>query len=354
MSAFIKYLIPILLITQFGCGNKNQEEKVIADQNFGEHKSTHESEWEDHSEKNIKEDNTSNYKLEFREAAVITEKSAGTFLNPKFTRNGKYLLFTNDNYGQIWLYDIIKKNLKKIIEMPQCGFRYQIAENNNEIYFRNKGVIGDRKDQVYSIYRYSISKDKIETIYNSDDRISQLLLNGNSIYFLENKKPTNLNLLNKSLSAKFDFPYFFVQNDLLVRASETVDTIKYSNKDYRFISCEYSKDREVVFVLTATNGILILDLSGKILKQYEKATYISKLYKSNLILFTEGKDDGMKIISSNLKFGFLNSFNKISAPRDFNNKIFNPDWSPVNNKLAYSSDNGMINILSFNLEKSTQ
>lgn len=354
MSAFIKYLILILLITLLGCGNNNQEEKVIADQNYGEHKSTHESEWEEHSDQNEKSFNSSNYKVEIKDIAVLTEKSSGSYLNPKFSQNGKYLLFTNDNYGQIWLYDIIKKNLKKIIEMPQCGFRYQIAENNNEIYFRNKGVVGDRKDQVYSIYRYTISKDKIETIYNSDNRISQLLLKGNSIYFLENKKPTNLNLLNKNLSAKFDFPYFFVQNDLLIRASETLDTIKYSVKDYIFISCEYSKDKEVVFVLTASNGILVLDMSGKILKQFENATYVSKLYKSNLILYTEGKDDGIKIISSNLKFGFLNSFNKISAPRDFNNKIFNPDWSPVNNKLAYSSDNGMINILSFNLEKLTQ
>jgi hypothetical protein len=238
--------------------------------------------------------------------------------------------------------------------MPQCGFRFQIAENNDEIYFRNKGTLKDQKKQVYSIYKYLISQDKIEPVYNSEDRISQLLLKGNSIYFLENKEPIFLNLLNKSLMKKFDFPYFFVQNDLLMRASKTLDTIKYSGKDYRFISREYSKDKEAVFVLTANDGILILNLDGEILNHYKTAVGISKLYKSNLVVFTEEKDDGMKIISSKIKFGFLNSDNKISIFKDFNNQIFNPDWSPVNNKIAYSSDNGTINILSFNIEKLTQ
>ena len=163
-----------------------------------------------------------------------------------------------------------------------------------------------------------------------------------------------MNLKTKSLVTKFDFPYFYVQNDLLIRAAKSQDTINYHGKDYRFISCEYSKDREAVFVLTANNGTFIINLGGEIIRQFKTAAVISKFYKSNLIVFTEKKDDGMQILSSNLKFGFLNSENKINIPSNFTSHIFNPDWSPIDNKLAYSSDNGAINILSFNIEKLTQ
>ena len=341
------------MLALFGCGNKTQDEKVTSDQNLEEHKSTHESDWEEYSDKTVNNIESANYKVVFNEVKEITEKSAGSFINPKFTNNGKYLIFTNENYGQIWVYEVFKKTLKKVVEMPQCGFRFQLAENNNDIYFRNKAAKGKQKEQVYSIFKYSISKDETELVYNTDTRISQLLLKGNSLYFLENKQPNVLNLKTKSLVTKFDFPYFYVQNDLLIRAAKSQDTIKYSNKDYRFISCEYSKDRDAVFVLTANRGTIIINLSGEIIRQFKTAAVISKLYKSNLIVFTEKKDDGMRILSSNLKFGFFNSNNKINIPSNFNSQIFNPDWSPIDNKLAYTSDNGIINILSFNIEKIT-
>lgn len=344
----------VLLVFIAGCGKKSEDSKNTIDQNFSEHKSAHESDWEKYSDRTTDNAVNGNYQIFIEENINITDKNIGSFKNPKFTNDGKKIIFTNENYSQIWLYDLSEKKMNKIVEMPQCGFRFQIAENNDEIYFRNKEILKDRKKQGYSIYKYSISKDNIELVYNSEYRISQLFLEGSSIYFLENKEPTNLNLLNKNLSAKFDFPYFFVQNDLLVRVSETLDTIKYSGKDYRFISCKYSKDKEAVFVLTANNGILILNLSGEIINQYKNASSISKLYQSNLVVFTEEKDDGMKILSSNLKFGFLNSNNKVRLSTDFNKQTFNPDWSPIDNKLAYSSDNGIINILSFKIEKQTQ
>ena len=354
MKSIKKYLFFFAIITLLGCSERGKDEKVISDQNFGEQKSTHESEWEEHSNQDNNDVESANYEIVIKESKTITEKSASSFINPKFTNNGKYLVFTNENYGQIWVYEVFKKTLRKVVELPQCGFRYQIAGNNEEIFYRNKAAKGNEKEQIYSIFKYSISKDNTELVYDTESRISQPLLVGNSLYFLENKQPKALNLENKSLDTKFDFPYFYVQNDLLIRAAATQDTLKYAKKDYRFISCEYSKDREVVFVLTANNGTLILNLNGEIINQYKNAVVINKLYKSNLIVFTEEKDDGMKILSSNLKFGFLNSANKISLPTDFSSKIFNPDWSPIDNKLTYSSDNGMINILSFNIEKLTQ
>jgi len=53
-----------------------------------------------------------------------------------------------------------------------------------------------------------------------------------------------------------------------------------------------------------------------------------------------------------MKIGFIDS--AINIDFDFNNNeklIFTPDWSPKDNKIAYTTDNGIIMILSFNIEK---
>ena len=61
--------------------------------------------------------------------------------------------------------------------MPQCGFRFQLAENNNEIYFRNKGPKENEKSKSTQYLKLlNISKDETELVYNTDSRISQLLL----------------------------------------------------------------------------------------------------------------------------------------------------------------------------------
>ena len=53
MKTLKNYLILFALLALLGCGNKTQDEKVTSDQSFGEQKSTHESEWEQHSDQNV-------------------------------------------------------------------------------------------------------------------------------------------------------------------------------------------------------------------------------------------------------------------------------------------------------------
>lgn len=347
-----KYLILLMLAFIISCTNKEEKESVNTDSNIGDRISTHESDWEKYSKEAEDKFSSENYKLGVEDLKEITDKSLGSFTNPKFSFDGKFIVFTNQNYSQIWMFNFESSILKKIVDLPQCGYRFQISSTNDEIYFRNKADKGKQRGGVYTILRYLISQDKIDVVYNSDSRISSLSYLNNTLFFLERDQPKQYDLENNKISENFNKPFFFVENNYLIKMQGVKDTISFANKNFKFINCEYSKDGELLFCLTANNGILAIDFDAKIINQYDAAQNISKLYKSNLVAYTEEKDDGLKVTSSNMKIGFIGS--AINIDFDFNNNeklIFTPDWSPTDNKIAYTTDNGIIMILSFNIEK---
>lgn len=337
-------LLTVILLL-FGCGNQNREE-----QNVSEQKSAHQEHAEDYSDKSGNKKSGDIYKIAINNIKSLTEASLGSFDHPQFTINGKYLVFTTNNFSQLWLYSFVDETVEKIVELPQCGVSFQIAYNSDDIYFRDRAIKGKKRGGVFSILKYSISEKKIDVVYNSENRISRPIYNNGHLYFLENEVPKSINIITNKVAPKFSETFFYVENNNLIKMGIDKDTISYSNKNFKFISCEYSKDGECIFALSANEGVVALDLNGKPINVLSKAITVSKLYKSNLLVYAEEVDDGQKILSSNLHIGFMDSSKSIKLDNENNEIRINPDWSPTDNKIAYATDNGIIKIISFNIE----
>jgi hypothetical protein len=331
-----KMIFIVWLIFILGCNqNKNSED---SSNNSSEHVSTHQQEL-------LKYSAINNFNFNIIEDKILVDTTIGKFANPNFSTDGTKLFFTSENYNEIWVYNFKEGTLNKIVSLPQCGYNYQITDDGSDIYFRNKVTDGKKS---YSILNYSLSTKKIEVIYTSEKRISPPLLINKQLYILDDGIPQNINLVNNLITGNFSSSFLFVEDNKLAKCNSTkMDTIKLPSNIIP-VSCNYSKDRENIFVQTNI-GILICDKNGIPINIINGANFASKLFKSNLLVFTKEVDEHNKILSSKMFIGFLNNDKIFEILQNDNSKKYYPDWSPTDNKIAYISENGSINILSFNI-----
>ncbi|MCB9250348.1 MAG: hypothetical protein H6613_18250 [Ignavibacteriales bacterium] len=333
-----KLFLLITMITLISCSqNKNNEEQIKHDGD----KSIQQQESEKHNF------DSADLKFEVLENKTLVDGKLGHFQLPQFSADGKRLFFTNINYGEIWMWDFTNETLEKIVSLPQCGINFQISENGNTLYFRNKVTKGKKS---FSIMSYTIDTKSVDVIYTSERRISTPILLNSSIYILEDDKPININLADNLTSEKFPQPFLFASNDKLIKVSNKIDTLSIPNNE-KAISVKYSKDGENIFVLTSSIGVLVYDKMANPINNLTSSGFVRKLYKSNLLLFTEEEDQNDKIINSKLFIGFLNSDKKFEILQNEKSPKFYPDWSPTENKIVYVTEDGSIKLVSFNIEK---
>ncbi|MCB0730292.1 MAG: hypothetical protein KDC88_04595 [Ignavibacteriae bacterium] len=343
MIKIFGYLILLSFVLSCSQNKKDLNNSQKLDKQI-EHKSIHQKEYEKYSEK------SENYIIEILESKAITDSSVGKFQNPKFSNDGRSLFFSTNDFNQIWIYNFYDNSYEKIIDLPQCGNGFQISDNGKEIYFRNRAMQGKKRGGIYSIVNYSLENKKLNVIYKTENRISIPILIKENLYFLENDEPKNLNLQNGKINQNFEIPFYFVENNILIKQTSRKDTISYSNKNFKFVNIRYTTDKKNIICLTANNGILIFDINAKPINVYPNANFLNKLLNSNLVIYSEEKDDGVQIIESKFKVGFINSNIILNIETNPADKCYKPDWSPIDNTIVYSNQSGIIKTIKFNIK----
>ncbi len=350
----IKFLTIGLLVVFLSCTDSNKQNDTDATQKQivpqQEHKSTHQEEWEKNNKANTTDENSyANFNIKIESTETITDKNIASFNNPKFTPDGKNIVFTTNNYGELWIHNLESKKNEKLVNLPNCGYKFQISDDGKYLYFINRALNGKRSGGTYTIFQCNIENKNLDVIYKSSKRLSSQVVLNNTICLLEDDEPIVIDFNKRVVSNKVDIPFFYVKDNQLYKTFGASGSTKIES-DEKFIDCNYSKDKKSIISLTAHNGIMLFDFEGKLINQFNNANDLTKVFNSNLVLFTDEMDDGQKIISSNMHIGFINSDKRISVDA-INDFVFYPDWSPTDNKITYSTDDGLIKIISFNIEK---
>ncbi len=337
-----------LIILTFLLASCSTKEKKILEENpqrkeVVEYKSAHQADYEKYSKKEAV------LNVIIKSEKAITKKEDGFFNKPKFTPNGKKIIFTNENSSQLWVYKLESNSLEKVVEQPQCGHQFQISKDSEYILFRNKGRKGKKGRGNYSIMKYSLNSGAINSIYQSKRRLSNFQIINNTLAFLEADLPIRLDIRTGKVVKNYKDPFYYCKENSLFKDSKRIDKPE-KVKNVKYIKCTYSSDGQNMFILTGGLGIIALDKSAQILNIFKNAMSINKLSQSKLLVYNQQEDNGTRITNSKLTIGFINSDSKIDLPNPKKELRFNPDWSSVENKIVYNNDNGIIKIISFNIE----
>lgn len=342
----MKTLITIcILIILIGCGKSDKiDNKAVADS-----LSIHQVE----SKQNSTAESliyAENFSIKLTDESIITADLEGNYSNPKFSLDGKNLFFTNDNYSQIWMYDISRKTIQQISSLPGSGYKFSLSNDGSKIYFRNKIARSKNKERINSIIEEEIETKNHTILYKSENSISPPVIIAEQMFFTENDSVKCFDLNSKIFISNSDYPYLFItENKLYKFKYGKVFHLNEKRSDY--VDLEYSIDGKYLKCLTKNNGVEVLDSEGNLINTFGEAVSLSLLHNSNLVLFNSEVDDGVTIKKSDLYLGFLNSQKIVKLENKNDEKRFEPSWSTTENKIAYNTDKGVIKIVSFNIEK---
>lgn len=351
MKFIIAILFSLLLFSCSGEQTDGERNEKSSAEGVKEHKSIHQLEWEKYGNNENEISADADYIIKVEETVAVNNTEEVRLVNPRFTSDGKILILSSENYNELWQYNLADRSLEKIIEMPVCGNGFKLLSNPGRIVFRTKEQRENKKwGPIYSIMSYTFTNKKVELLHKSEKRLSIPTVIAGNIYFLEDEHAKCFSPIIKQFSDVFPDPFIFAQNDLLIRTLPKRDTLKFRETNLKFVKAEYSNDGKFVFAITANNGTLILNRTNQQFSQNKNASNISKLSSSNLISFTSEIDDGQRTTKSEIYLGFIDNDKSVKFPNAEGELRFNPDWSPVENKIAYNTSSGEVKILSFNLE----
>ena len=255
----------------------------------------------------------------------------------KFSSDGKQLYFSNSSFDGIWRYNIDKKTTQQITKDNFSGFGFDINRTGDKIAYRRTISNGlNRRQEV-------VEKNLVD---NSTSLLQSAQNISTPIYYGE-----------KVISSKNinDLPGVMVEDNIRMLGIENtkIAIIKNGKKEIldplgngSYIWPSISPDGKTILAVDMTQGAFLCTIDGKVTQILGRRNAPSFTHDGKWIVYMLDKDDGHRIISSNIYAVSVDGKTTVQLTNDANINI-NPVCSINENKVAFSTIDGNLFILSY-------
>jgi len=272
----------------------------------------------------------------------VTSSEEGVFFFPKISPDGTSIIFTNEAYHGLWLYNSGTEKISKLNDHRGSGYDPNFSIDGSEVIFRKDEFI-NRKKYSSIIVQDITTKSERFIEENKRDLIPVKVLPSNQIVYLKEKEiikaPVN-EQLNKNQN--LNEPFVFVENSKLVLSKDGNYTVLDPLGDGHYLWPSISPDGTKILFTLAGKGTYIIDLEGNLLLNIGYAHYPGWSNDGKWIVFMEDYDDGYQVTNSDIFVISAEGGDRINLT-DGNDKLeMYPKWSPVSNEIVYHTADGII------------
>jgi Tol biopolymer transport system component len=270
----------------------------------------------------------------------------------KFSPDGKYLYFSNNSYSGIWRYNIAEKTTQEITNDNFSGFGFDINQAGDKIAYRrtiNNGTLNRRQEIVE------------KNLVDNSTTILQLAQNlSTPIYY--NEKIINSKNADDISNIKTDNEAKVLGDEAKVLADEVkilgientkIAIIKNGKKEIldplgkgSYIWPSLSPDGKTIVAVDMTQGAFLCTIDGKVTQILGRGNAPSFTHDGKWIVYMLDKDDGHRIISSDIYAVSVDGQTTIQLTNDANINL-NPVCSVNENKVVFSTSDGNLFILNY-------
>ncbi len=272
----------------------------------------------------------------------IPVPSAEQWSAPIFSPNGKEIFFTNMDYNGIWQYSFSTKLLKVITIDKHSGYNFVLSEDGQKIAYRRTAVEGDhitRVQEIVELDLQSLSKN----VLDRGNSISTPIFKNNTVTTVE--KVSNQKNASATLNALIQI--LGIEDTKIVLLENGMKKIFDPFKNGSYIWPQLSPDRLNIVAVDMERGAFISDLTGLNIVRLRKCNAPQWSRSGNWIIGMDDRDDGNKIVSSDIIAVSKDGKNRIQLTNTIPTIEMFPAVSPIENKIAVSTAAGEILLLSY-------
>ena len=255
---------------------------------------------------------------------------------PTLNNTGNKLLFTNENYKGLFLYDFEAKATKEISQAQNAGYFPVFSADNSKIFFRNTNF--NNKLRYDALESYEIKSSKQQQMLSPQRNLRQAQSFHNGVLVLSGK-----NLIKSTFGVTDKtIPLYVSSEDLNIYIYNNGNRkqIKPLEGNMNYIWVSLSPDNKKILFTATGKGTYVCDLNGKIISSlgYLNAPV---WYNNNFVVGMQDKDNDQFVTSSSVIM--ISTDKKIRKQISNSNHIaMYPTCSSTSGKIIYSTLEGKL------------
>lgn len=262
---------------------------------------------------------------------------------PRFSPAGDYLLVTSANYAGLRSYDLANKKVTLITNDAGAGYNTQIsADGKTILYSKTEFIKNLRHNSLVKVDKTSRITTKLTS--PSRDALTARFSANKPTYVIARK------LVKTNITANELKPIITVEDKKLVLYTASArKTITPNGLNESYIWPSISPNGKSLVYAVVGKGVFVSDLNGANVKSIGKFS-APKWLNDNWIVGMDDKDDGEKVISSELVAVKADGSNRQKIQTPSGKIAMYPAASADGSRIAFNTEAGELYILKISIK----
>jgi len=286
--------------------------------------------------------NGSGQELRMRSVVKVRGEDSGTYMLAGTVPGSRLLLVTSEGYKGLSLLDSRRGKIRQISSDAGAGYEPAITEDGKSVIYRSDAFAEQKK--YTSLYKYDLVTGETATLLDKERGVMPAALSGNRIFIKSESRSRVETSGYESLKGAGD-DIFVVIEDLIpvLYAGGERKPLKPSGEGY-YIWVSLSPDKSKIVYSFQGRNTFICNTEGRILYDAGKIN-APKWLNDNIIVGMDDKDDGYRVVSSEIVYYSLPAEKRSYLTATGNRTEMYPFPFSGGKKLAFCTDKGEIFIM---------
>lgn len=268
-------------------------------------------------------------------------ESTRQWTQPQFSPDGKLIYYTTLNFDGLWEYSISARAARPITDDPHSGFGFAISQDGNQLAYRRTSVDGGSKARLQEIVIVDLKHGSSSVVTTGTDISTPVFIQNSVSYSTAalQKMPAQLPVSTIAILGIDETKI------AMYRGGQRVLWDPLGGGSYIWPSL--SPDGQKIVAYEMVKGTFVCDPEGKNIVFLGRRDAPSWTRSGKWIVFMDDKDDGHRIVSSDIYAISPNGGEQVQLTDTPNAIEMYPACSPAEDKIVCSSADGSLYLISY-------